>query len=237
MSQFVIHTAESRGSADFGWLKPNYYFSFSNYYNPERIHFGMLRVLNDDYIAGGMGFPKHPHDNMEIITIPFEGAIVHEDSMGNSSVVNAGDIQVMSAGSGVLHSEKNYHSNLPLKLFQIWIFPNQKNVEPRYQQITLDKTKRINNWQQILSPNSDDEGVWIHQNAWMMMGDFDAKVQSDYQLNNTKNGVYIVVIKGQVEINQQLLNTKDAIGIWNTSSIQFNPLEKSEILIIEIPMN
>ena len=237
MKEIQIIRAESRGSADYGWLKPNYYFSFSNYYNPERMHFGMLRVLNDDFIAGGMGFPKHPHDNMEIITIPFEGAIAHEDSMGNASVIQTGDIQVMSAGSGIVHGEKNFNPNLPLKLFQIWIFPNKKDVAPRYQQITLNAEDRKDKWSQILSPNATDEGVWIHQDAWMFRGDFKAGQTVSYDLRNKENGVYLVLINGGIKINNELLNNRDAASIRNTNGFEIEILDNSEILVIEVPMN
>ncbi|MDP2175018.1 MAG: pirin family protein [Bacteroidota bacterium] len=236
MSNIVIHKAETRGSADYGWLKPNYYFSFANYYHPERVHFGMLRVVNDDFVEGGMGFAKHPHDNMEIITIPLEGALIHKDSMGNSSVVHAGEIQVMSAGKTVIHSEHNFHKDLPLKLFQIWVFPNQRNVEPRYQQITLDKTLRKNKWQQVLSPNEDDEGVWIYQDAWFMMGDFDKGQKASYELKDAMHGVYLIVIEGDVNVNGNALSKRDAIGISEVDAIEIEALNDCELLLMEVPM-
>src|SRR5205085_6388817 len=173
MSNKIIHRANTRGAADHGWLNAKHSFSFANYYNPDRIHFGVLRVLNDDTVATGMGFGKHPHDNMEIITIQLEGAIEHKDSMGNEGVIKYGDVQVMSAGTGIQHSEFNASKTEPLKLFQIWLFPNKKNVQPRYDQVTLDVKDRRNKLQQILSPKTDENNLWIHQDAWFSMGIFD----------------------------------------------------------------
>ena len=173
MKNTVLHKANTRGNANHGWLNAFHSFSFGSWYNPERVQFGTLRVLNDDTIAGGMGFGTHPHDNMEIITIPLEGDLAHKDSMGNSAVIKTGDIQVMSAGTGVEHSEFNPNADLQTKLFQIWLFPKYRDVAPRYQQITLDKSLQKNNFAQILSPNQDDEGVWIHQDAWFYLSDFD----------------------------------------------------------------
>jgi redox-sensitive bicupin YhaK (pirin superfamily) len=237
MSNFIIHKANSRGTADHGWLKTAHSFSFSGYYNPERMHFGVLRVLNDDYVEGGKGFGTHPHDNMEIITIPFEGALEHKDSMGNSSVIQTGDIQVMSAGTGITHSEFNHHKDQAVKLFQIWLFPDKKDVTPRYQQISLDVKDRSNRLQQVLSPNPDDQGVWIHQNAWFFMGNFDKDHQETYELKAKTNGVYILVISGSAEINGQMLDKRDAIGIWDAASVDIKATSDAEILIMDIPMN
>ncbi len=237
MANFVIHKANSRGRADYGWLKTSYSFSFSNYYNPERVHFGVLRVLNDDYIEGGMGFGTHPHDNMEIITIPFEGALEHKDSMGNSSVIKAGDIQVMSAGTGITHSEFNHYKDKPLKLFQIWLFPNRKNVEPRYQQISLDVKDRQNKLQQVLSPDAGDEGVWIYQEAWFMMENFTKGHAETYRIKRSGNGVYVMIISGNLEIHGQTLSDRDAIGIWDVEEIDIKALSDAEILVMDIPMS
>jgi redox-sensitive bicupin YhaK (pirin superfamily) len=237
MANIIIHKADSRGKADHGWLKSNFSFSFANYYNPERIHFGVLRVLNDDSIAGGMGFGTHPHDNMEIITIPFEGALEHKDSMGTSSIIKAGDVQVMSAGTGITHSEFNHYKDKPVTLFQIWLFPNRKDVEPRYQQITLDVNERKNRLQQVLSPNPDDEGVWIHQNAWFFMGNWDKDHTETYKLKDNRNGVYLMVISGSVEVNGQVLDNRDAMGISEVSELSIKALSDAEILLMDIPMN
>ena len=238
MANQLIHKAATRGHADHGWLRTNHTFSFADYYNPERVHFGALRVLNEDYIAGGMGFGTHPHDNMEIITIPLEGDLEHKDSMGNGTVIKHGDIQVMSAGTGITHSEYNHNKTKPVQLLQIWVFPNKRNVTPRYDQITLDVNERRNKLQQILSPNSDDEGVWIHQDAWFHIGRFDQNFETTYTWKKQGNGVYVFVIKGNITVNGTALNERDGSGIWNTDSmsIQANSAD-AELLIMEVPMH
>lgn len=236
MKNTVIHRSDTRGHANHGWLDTYHTFSFANYYDPERVHFGSLRVLNDDTVDAGMGFGKHPHDNMEIITIPLEGDLEHKDSMGNSSVIRYGDVQVMSAGTGILHSEFNANPDRPVKLLQIWVFPNEKNVKPRYDQITLNADDRKNKFQQILSPDPDDEGVWIHQNAWFYLGSFEKGRTADYKLRKSGNGVYIFVIKGDATINGQLLNSRDGMGIQDNENIQISAESDSEILLMEIPM-
>ena len=236
MEHFILHKANSRGHADHGWLNAYHSFSFASWYNPERIQFGMLRVLNDDTVAAGMGFGTHPHDNMEIITIPLEGDLAHKDSMGNSSTIKTGDVQVMSAGTGIQHSEFNPNANLQTKLFQIWLFPKYRNVEPRYQQITLDSTKQKNEFAQILSPNEEDEGVWIHQDAWFYLSDFDKDFAKKLALKKEGNGFYIMNIEGEIEVNGEKLEKRDAIGIWETNEIEIKANSDSRFLIMEIPM-
>jgi quercetin 2,3-dioxygenase len=236
MENSVFHPSASRGNADHGWLQSRHTFSFANYYNPERMHFGVLRVLNDDTVAPDMGFGTHPHDNMEIISIPLEGDLEHQDSMGNTTVIRKGDIQVMSAGTGIKHSEYNKNKDKSVKFLQIWVFPNKKNVTPRYDQITLKEEDRKNKLQQILSPYPDDDGVWIHQNAWFHLGNFDKGKESTYRLKKTDNGVYVFVIKGQLTINNQLLSQRDGFGTWNTESLQIKAETAAEILIMEVPM-
>jgi len=237
MENIILHKANTRGHADHGWLKANHSFSFANYYNTERMHFGVLRVLNDDFVEGGMGFGRHPHDNMEIITIPLEGALEHKDSMGNSAVVKTGEIQVMSAGTGILHSEYNFYKDKPLKLFQIWIIPNKRNVTPRYDQMALDVHQRKNKLQQILSPNENDEGVWIHQQAWFSIGTFDKGFVSTYQNKLPENGVYLMVIKGTFVINDTELADRDAIGLVTQKEIVIKALtQDAEILVMDLPM-
>ncbi len=236
MENFILHKSNSRGHADHGWLNAYHSFSFASWYNPDRIQFGMLRVLNDDTIAAGMGFGTHPHDNMEIITIPLEGDLAHQDSMGNSSTIKTGDVQVMSAGTGIQHSEFNPNANLQTKLFQIWVFPKFRNVEPRYQQITLDVARQKNDFAQILSPNPDDEGVWIHQDAWFYLSDFDANFSKKLALQKEGNGFYIMNIEGEIEVNGEKLEKRDAIGIWETNEIEIKALSDSLFLIMEIPM-
>ena len=238
MTDFVIHRANSRGHADHGWLNAHHTFSFAGYYDPQRIHFGVLRVLNDDLVAPEMGFGTHPHDNMEIITIPLKGQLRHRDSMGNTSVIMANEIQVMSAGTGIQHSEFNSSDSETLNLLQIWVFPKVKGVTPRYQQIALNPAARHNTLQQVLSPNPDDEGVWIYQDAWFHLGTFDNEFESTYQLKKAGNGIYIFVIKGEFTINNQLLGERDGMGIQNTSDLQIKAnTQDAEILIMEVPMH
>ena len=236
MKNTVLHKANTRGNANHGWLNAFHSFSFGSWYNPERVQFGTLRVLNDDTIAGGMGFGTHPHDNMEIITIPLEGDLAHKDSMGNSAVIKTGDIQVMSAGTGVEHSEFNPNADLQTKLFQIWLFPKYRDVAPRYQQITLDKSLQKNNFAQILSPNQDDAGVWIHQDAWFYLSDFDAGFSKKLALKKAGNGFYIMNIEGEIEVNGAKLEKRDALGIWNTNEIEVKATTNARFLVMEIPM-
>lgn len=232
----ILHKADSRGHADHGWLKTNHSFSFANYYDPERVHFGTLRVLNDDHVAGGQGFGMHPHDNMEIITIPLEGDLRHRDNMGNEEVIREGDVQVMSAGTGVYHSEFNHNSQKDVKFLQIWVFPDKKNVEPRYDQISIRDIFKKNEFYQVLSPNPDDQGVWIHQNAWFNLGTFDAKTKAEYLLHSDKNGVYAFVISGEVTINGQTLEERDGLGISDINSLEFTSNTESRVLLMEVPM-
>ena len=236
MKNTILHKSESRGDANQGWLHSKHTFSFANYYNPERMHFGVLRVLNDDTVAAGMGFGTHPHDNMEIISIPLEGDLEHKDSMGNTTVIKNGDIQVMSAGTGIQHSEYNKNKDKAVKFLQIWVFPNKKNVTPRYDQITLKLEDRHNKLQQILSPNTDDEGVWIHQNAWFHLGKFDKGISTDYSIKGKGNGVYIFNLNGTLEVNGQQVETRDGFGIWDTDKINIKATTDSEFLIMEVPM-
>lgn len=236
MAQTIFHPAASRGKADLGWLKSNHTFSFGNYYNPERMGFGALRVLNDDTVEGGEGFGEHPHDNMEIISIPLSGDLKHQDSMDNIAVISDGDIQVMSAGTGIFHQEHNDHEEEVAKFLQIWVYPNKRNVEPRYDQLTLNKAARHNKLQQILSPNADDEGVWIYQNAWFNLGNYDKGLSANYKLKAEGNGAYIFVISGSVKINGQVVSTRDGFGIWETDEFTIEALTDTEFLIMEVPM-
>jgi redox-sensitive bicupin YhaK (pirin superfamily) len=237
MANTVLHKANTRGNANHGWLNAYHTFSFSSYYNPDRVQFGMLRVLNDDTIAAGMGFGKHPHDNMEIITIPLEGDLAHKDSMGNAETIKSGDIQVMSAGTGIQHSEFNPNQDTQTKLLQIWVFPKVRNVEPRYQQITLNPEDRKNKLQQILSPNPEDEGVWIHQDAWFHLGKFDKGVAATYQLKKEGNGLYVFVLRGNLTVDGQELETRDGFGIWDFNEIEIKATSDAEFLLMEVPMN
>ena len=237
-AETVLHKANTRGHANHGWLDSHHTFSFANYYNPERMHFGVLRVLNDDRVDPGMGFGRHPHDNMEIISIPLEGDLEHKDSMGNVTVIKNGDIQAMSAGTGIFHSEYNKNKDKPVKFLQIWLFPKTKNVAPRYDQVTLNVEDRHNKLQQILSPVKDDEGVWIHQDAWFHMGRFDKDFSTTYQLKNPANGVYAFVLKGDITIAGNDLNQRDGLGIWNTNKINIKAnSQDAELLLMEVPMS
>lgn len=237
MNNLVLHKSNTRGEANHGWLKSKHTFSFANYYNPERMHFGVLRVLNDDFVEAGMGFGTHPHDNMEIISIPLEGDLEHRDSMGNISVIKNGDIQVMSAGTGITHSEYNKSKDKPVKFLQIWVFPNKKNVTPRYDQLTLNLLDRTNKLQQILSPNPNDEGVWIHQNAWFHLGNFDQDQEITYNLKDPKNGVYAFILNGNFTIQGQALESRDGLGIWNQTELSISTQSpNAEILLMEVPL-
>jgi redox-sensitive bicupin YhaK (pirin superfamily) len=235
-ASMVLHTANSRGHANHGWLNSYHTFSFSGYYNAERIHFGALRVLNDDTVAPGMGFGTHPHDNMEIISIPLSGDLKHRDTMGNETIIRQGDIQVMSAGRGLSHSEMNANRDREVKFLQIWLFPNRKNVEPRYGQYTINEERMHNNMLQVLSPNAHEEGVWIHQDAWFSMGKLDSGVQLTYDLKKPGNGVYAFVIEGDVTVNGQALNRRDGLGITAVQSLEINAGGAATLLLMEVPM-
>ena len=237
LTTYILHKAETRGRANHGWLESYHSFSFAGYQNPDRMNFGVLRVLNDDVVSQGMGFGKHPHDNMEIISIPLEGDLEHQDSMGNTTVIKEGDIQVMSAGTGIFHSEYNKNKDQPVKFLQIWVYPNLKNVTPRYDQISLSLKDRHNKLQQILSPNQEDEGVWIYQDAWFHMGTFDKDFETSYSLKKKGNGVYAFVLKGNFNIGGVSLSTRDGMGISNEAAFTITAdSADAEILLMEVPM-
>lgn len=232
----VLHKANTRGGADHGWLKSQHSFSFANYYNPERMNFGVLRVLNDDVVAESQGFGTHPHDNMEIISIPLEGDLEHKDSMGNTSVIKEGDVQAMSAGTGIFHSEFNKNNDKLVKFLQIWVFPREREVTPRYDQVTLTDIETENRFYQVLSPNPDDQGVWIHQDAWFHLGKFEAGKEDTYEIKKKGNGVYAFVIDGDVTIGEQALNKRDAYGVWDTEKITVKADSDAKVLLIDVPM-
>lgn len=237
--QTKLYKASTRGHANHGWLNTYHTFSFANYYDPLRVNFGALRVINDDTIAGGKGFGRHPHDNMEIITIPLSGDLEHQDSMGNKGVIHSGDVQVMSAGKGVTHSEFNANKDKEVKLFQIWVFPNRENVEPRYQQQSLDfmKDENRNHLHQIVSPDKDDEGLWVYQDTWFNIGAFDKGVETEYSMKHKNDGVFAMVIEGEFSIGDQVLSHRDALGIWDTDSFKFKAeSDNARILLMEVPM-
>ncbi len=232
----VYHAADTRGNANHGWLNANHSFSFANYYNSERMNFGALRVLNDDTIAPGKGFGTHPHDNMEIITIPLKGDLEHKDSMGNIGAINEGEIQVMSAGTGVYHSEYNKNPDQPINLLQLWVMPKARNVTPRYDQKSVKELRKNNAFYQVLSPNAHDDGMWIHQDAWFHMGDFDQPTETEYQIKKEGNGVYIFMIEGRLMAEDQELHKRDALGVWETDKISFSTQPNTNVLLVEVPM-
>ena len=232
----ILHTADSRGFADHDWLQTRHTFSFANYYDPSRLHFGVLRVLNDDIIQGGGGFDTHPHDNMEIITIPLSGALAHKDSMGNGSVINSGEIQIMSAGKGIYHSEYNPNDTRETNVLQIWAFPEEQNVEPRYQQLSLDELRRKNEFYQILSPEAGDDGGWIHQKAWFHLGEFDMEKKLSYPIKSEHNGLYVFMIEGKATVAGVELTARDGLGVSETSRVDFDLAPGSRVLLMDIPM-
>lgn len=232
----ILHKANTRGHANHGWLNAYHTFSFANYYNPERVNFGVLRVLNDDTIAGGRGFGMHPHDNMEIVTIQLSGDLEHEDSMGNKEVIKAGDVQSMSAGTGVFHSEYNKNPDKEVKLLQIWMFPKKRNVTPRYDQISMKLEDRKNRLQQIVSPNANDDGVTINQDAWFHITDLDEGKELSYTLKGKNSGVYAFLLEGEVDINGQTLNRRDGLGIWETDKLDIKANSNAQLLLMEVPM-
>ena len=233
----VLHKAATRGHAAHGWLDSWHTFSFANYYDPQRIHFGALRVLNDDTVAPGMGFGKHPHDNMEIISIPLEGDLEHKDSMGTKQVIRQGDVQVMSAGTGIAHSEKNASQTTQVKFLQIWVFPNQKNVTPGYDQKTFSEEQKHNKLITVVSPMNDGEGVHIHQDAWFSLGNLDKDVQVSYEVKKSGNGVYVFLLDGEAVVNDIVMNRRDGLGISETDALSIKANSNAKFLIIDVPMN
>ena len=235
--QTILYKADSRGDANHGWLHSKHTFSFANYYNPERMNFGVLRVLNDDKVSGGMGFGTHPHQNMEIVSIPLSGDLEHQDSMGNTTVIKEGDIQVMSAGTGVQHSEYNKNKDEEVKFLQIWVIPNKQNVEPRYDQITLDKADRKNKLQQVLSPNKEDAGVWVYQDAWFNLTDLDAGKELTYTFNKPGNGLYIFVLEGSITAGDQTLERRDGLGVLAANAAEIKASQDAYVLFMEVPLS
>lgn len=232
----VLHKANTRGHANHGWLDSHHTFSFANYHNRERMNFGVLRVLNDDVVDGGMGFGTHPHSNMEIISIPLEGDLQHKDSMGNVAVISQGDVQVLSAGTGISHSEQNKNRDRAVKFLQIWVFPKKQDVTPRYDQISIGDLEKKNELYQVLSPNPDDLGVWIHQDAWFFMGNLEAGISREYNIHKPGNGIYIFVLEGDVTVDGQALNKRDGYGVWDVNGIQIKADTGTQVLVMEVPM-
>lgn len=231
----ILHKANTRGVANHGWLNSYHTFSFAGYYNADRMNFGVLRVLNDDTVAGGMGFGKHPHDNMEIISIPLSGDLEHNDTTGRHEIIKQGDVQIMSAGSGIAHSEKNANHNKEVKFLQIWVMPKERNIAPRYEQKSFPLENRKNKLLTVVAPD-DQEAVWINQNAWFTLGSFDASTTTNYTLNDTKSGVYVFVLKGDVTINGIALQERDGLGITEADVLDIAADTDAEFLLMEVPM-
>lgn len=237
MATINYHPANTRGFADHGWLKANHSFSFAGYHDSSRIHFGALRVLNDDIIAGGMGFGKHPHDNMEIITVVLDGALEHKDSMGHTQALYPNEVQVMSAGTGVQHSEYNHNRDQNVNVLQLWIFPDKKNVAPRYDQTVFDPAERVNKLQTLVSPiDKEDSGLKIHQDAWIYRTTLKAGKSLEHDVHSSRHGVYVFMIDGEATANGQLLDKRDAAGISNTDKLSLLANADSDILVVEVPM-
>jgi len=232
----TLHKAASRGHADHGWLNSYHTFSFAGYSNPERVHFGMLRVLNDDIVEGGMGFGRHPHDNMEIISIPLKGSLEHGDNTGGHGIIKSGEVQIMSAGSGIAHSEKNASVIEEVNFIQIWVFPKEKNITPRYDQKEFKAEERINKLQTIVSPDKDSGALWINQDAWFNLGNLTKGFSTEYDIKKKGNGVYAFIIEGDVTINGQALNKRDGFGISDTDKISITADSDAEVLLMEVPM-
>lgn len=238
MANITVHTADTRGHVNHGWLNAKHSFSFASFYNPERVQFGALRVLNDDIIAPGMGFGKHPHDNMEIVTIVLDGALEHKDSMGHGEVLRPNEVQAMSAGTGIFHSEYNHNKDKPINLLQTWIFPNKKNVEPQYAQTVFKEEERENKWQMLVSPvGSNDAGLKIHQDAWIYRTKLSEGQSLTHQLNKKENGIYLFVIEGGIKVEDKTLGKRDAAGITDVESVNITATADSDILMFEVPMN
>jgi quercetin 2,3-dioxygenase len=232
----VLHKANTRGHANHGWLDTNHTFSFANYYDPSRMHFGALRVLNDDFVDGGQGFGRHPHDNMEIISIPLHGDLEHKDSMGNVAVIKQNDVQILSAGTGIYHSEYNKNADKKVNFLQIWVFPKEKNIEPHYDQKSFRPEDRENKLMPIVSPDKDSGGVWINQDAWFHLGNLKKDFQTEYTIKQKGNGVYAFVIEGDVTVNGQSLSKRDGFGVWDVDKLSIVANNNAELLLMEVPM-
>ncbi|MCR9253995.1 MAG: pirin family protein [bacterium] len=231
----IVHKADTRGTAFFGWLHSRHTFSFGQYYNPERVHFGALRVLNDDIVKGGQGFGTHPHSNMEIISIPLQGDLEHQDSTGTTEVIKTGDVQIMSAGSGLTHSEYNHSKTDDVNFLQLWVLPDEMNIEPRYDQKTFDLDSNKNSWNTVVAPD-DENALWINQNSWFTLGQFDGGEIRPYEFHEKENGVYVFVIEGSLKVNGEELTKRDGIGIWDTDKLEFESDENTRLLLVEVPM-
>lgn len=232
----ILHKANERGHANHGWLDSYHSFSFAGYYDPGKIQFGALRVLNDDTVEGGRGFGQHPHENMEIVSIPLSGDLKHEDSTGRKEVIRQHDVQIMSAGSGIAHSEMNANSDQAVRFLQIWIFPKEQNIRPRYDQKTFRPEDRVNRFQTVVAPD-DNNAVYIHQDAWLSLGKFNEEREISYRIHKDGNGVYAFVLEGEATINGSAVQRRDALGIWEAEEIILKAMPGAELLLIEVPMD
>ena len=233
----VLHKADTRGFFDYSWLQTYHTFSFGNYHDPERVHFGRLRVLNDDKVAPGQGFGTHPHDNMEIVTIVLSGELAHKDSAGHEKTIGENEVQIMSAGTGIKHSEYNYSDTQPVSLLQIWVFPDAKGYEPRYDQKWFDPEQRKNNLQLLVAPEGQDSALWLHQQTYFSRAEFTQDTSLDYSLQAQDFGLYVFMIKGRAEVAGQLLKARDGLGVWDTKSVTVNAEPDTDILFIQVPMH
>ncbi|MBW4890419.1 pirin family protein [Mucilaginibacter sp. HMF5004] len=232
----ILHPAASRGHNDLGWLNTWHSFSFSSFYDPKKVNFGALRVLNDDFVAPSMGFGMHAHDNMEIITIILSGLLEHQDSMGNKGIIHTGEVQVMSAGTGIRHSEYNPSDKETVNLLQIWLFPKENDIEPRYDQKSFADAMKPNELVTLISPEKNGEALWINQDAKFTMGKFDTDTTVNYQVTTEANGAYVFIIEGSAVIDGSTLNKRDALGISDTQEFSAEVKKDSQVLIIEMPM-
>lgn len=232
----IIHRAKTRGYFDHGWLKTHHTFSFAGYYDKSRVHFGMLRVINDDVIAPGKGFETHPHDNMEIVTIPLSGSLAHKDSMGHEEIISENEVQVMSAGSGLTHSEYNASDMEEVGLLQIWVFPKEHDTEPRYDQKIFDPFLMKNTILTVVSPEKYENALWINQDAYFSLSELNAGIDIEYKIKRDGNGVYIFVINGTISIEGGTLESRDGIGLEGIESVKIKAESGSKILFIEVPM-
>ncbi len=232
----TLHKANSRGNADHGWLNSHHTFSFASYHDPERVRFGLLRVLNDDIVQPGEGFGTHPHDNMEIISIPLKGALAHKDSTGNEHVINTGDVQIMSAGSGLYHSEYNASKKDEVNFLQIWVFPKERDIEPRYDQKSYNAEKRKNKFQLVVSPEKDNGSLWINQDAYFSLVNLEKGKDISYNINKKGNSVYLFLLEGSITSAGEKLDKRDGLGIEDIDEVTITANENSELLVIEVPM-
>ena len=232
----IIHRANDRGVQDHGWLKAAHSFSFANFHDPAKVNFGLLRVLNDDIVAASMGFGTHGHDNMEIVTIPLKGSLAHKDSLGSEGLIGPDEVQVMSAGTGIKHSEFNGSSTEDVNLLQIWVFPKEKNIMPRYDQKKFDLESLRNQFHTLVSPNGEENSMWINQDAFFSIGNFDSGTSENYAVKHSGNGAYIFLIEGEIEVEGEQLKKRDAVGIYDSETIGIRVIENAKVLIIDVPM-